>query len=155
MGPFAGFSAVHLRYHFVFSYSIHIILRQKKLSDIKNDFINNMTHEFKTPLATISLAVDAINSPLVLQDEQRVKHYTGIIREENRRMNGQVEKVLQAALLDKHELNLKPEELDLHEVIEHAVDNVTLLVEEKQGRITKRLEADNALLPATMYTWSM
>lgn len=130
---------------FVFSYSIHIILRQKKLSDIKNDFINNMTHEFKTPLATISLAVDAINSPLVLQDEQRVKHYTGIIREENRRMNGQVEKVLQAALLDKHELNLKPEELDLHEVIEHAVDNVTLLVEEKQGRITKRLEADNAL----------
>ena len=126
---------------FVFSYSIHIIFRQKKLSEIKNDFINNMTHEFKTPIATISLAVDAINNPAVISDQQRVKQYTGIIRDENKRMNSQVEKVLQAALLDKRELNLKMDAVNLHEVITHAVENISLMVEEQQGSISTRLEA--------------
>ncbi len=127
---------------FVFSYSVHIIFTQKKLSEIKNDFINNMTHEFKTPIATISLAVDAINNPAVISDQQRVKQYTGIIRDENKRMNSQVEKVLQAALLDKRELNLKMDAVNLHEVIAHAVENISLMVQEQEGNITTRLEAD-------------
>lgn len=126
---------------FVFSYSIHIILRQKKLSEIKNDFINNMTHEFKTPIATISLAVDAINNPMVLEHQDRIKHYTGIIRDENKRMHSQVEKVLQAALLDKKELTIKRELVDMHEVIQHAVDNISLMVQEKGGQIQSQLQA--------------
>jgi len=131
---------------FVFSYSIHIIIRQKKLSEIKNDFINNMTHEFKTPIATISLAVDAINNKTIVGDPDKVKHFTGIIRDENKRMNSQVEKVLQAALLDKRELNLNKEELDIHDIIQHAVDNISLMVQEKEGYITTNLDAGNCIV---------
>ena len=87
-----------------FAITIFMILRQKKLSDIKSDFINNMTHELKTPIATVSLAVDSINSPKIINEEKEVRYYTGIIREEIRRMNKQVENVLRMSLLDKHEL---------------------------------------------------
>lgn len=129
---------------FVFSYSIHVIIRQKKLSEIKNDFINNMTHEFKTPIATISLATDAISNQSVLSDPDKVRHFTGIIRDENKRMNGQVEKVLQAALLDKKELNLKVDEVDMSEVIKTATDNISLMVKEKDGSVSIRQDAANA-----------
>ena len=125
----------------VFSYTMVILFRQKKLSEIKNDFINNMTHEFKTPLATISLAVDAVNNPIILQDEQKVKYYTGIIRDENKRMNSQVEKVLQMALLDKNQISLSKEDIDLHEIIYRAVENISLQVEEKKGSIETELSA--------------
>jgi two-component system phosphate regulon sensor histidine kinase PhoR len=86
------------------------LLRQKKMSEIKNDFINNMTHEFKTPIATISLAVDAIRNEKVLESREKLSYFSGIIKEENRRMNKQVETILQAALTDREELqlNLKP-----------------------------------------------
>ena len=126
----------------VFSYTIYIIFRQKKISEIKTDFINNMTHEFKTPLATISLAVDAINNPQIVTNENRVKHYTQIIREENRRMNGQVEKVLQMALLDKHQIKLSNDEVDMHDIIARAVENISIQVEEKGGKISTELNAD-------------
>jgi two-component system phosphate regulon sensor histidine kinase PhoR len=93
-----------------FYVTVSALLRQKKLSEIKNDFINNMTHEFKTPLATISLAVDALRNEKVVQDREKSAYFTGIIKEENRRMNKQVETILQASLLDRQEqqLNLKP-----------------------------------------------
>lgn len=126
----------------VFTYTVVILFRQKKLSEIKNDFINNMTHEFKTPLATISLAVDAVNNPMILKDEQKVKYYTNIIREENKRMNGQVEKVLQMALLDKNQISLSKDEIDMHEIIYRAVENISILVEEKGGTIETELNAD-------------
>lgn len=125
----------------VFSYTMVILFRQKKLSEIKNDFINNMTHEFKTPLATISLAVDAVNNPMILQDQQKVKYYTGIIREENKRMNSQVEKVLQMALLDKNQISLSKDDIDLHEIIHRAVENISLQVTEKEGRVETELAA--------------
>ncbi|MBK8710829.1 MAG: sensor histidine kinase, partial [Niastella sp.] len=89
-----------------FYLTIRTLLRQKKLSEIKNDFINNMTHEFKTPLATISLAVDALKNEKVVGDREKSNYFTGIIKEENRRMNKQVETILQAALLDKQEVQL-------------------------------------------------
>lgn len=128
----------------VFYFTVHILFRQKKLSEIKNDFINNMTHEFKTPLATISLAVDAINNPMILQDGGRVKHYTQIIKQENRRMNSHVEKVLQMALLDKNQINISKDRIDMHDIIQRAVDNISLLVHEKGGSITTSLDAHNA-----------
>ncbi len=127
----------------VFYYTVLILFRQKKLSEIKNDFINNMTHEFKTPLATISLAVDAVNNPLILQDQNKIKHYTHIIKEENKRMNSQVEKVLQMALLDKNQINVSNDDIDIHDIIYRAVENISIQVEEKDGRIITELAAEN------------
>lgn len=128
---------------FSFGYTINVIFRQKKLSEMKTDFINNMTHEFKTPIATISLAVDSINSPMVSEDPQRVKRFAGIIREENRRMNNQVEKVLQIALLDRNDFSLKMSEVNMHEVITNAVRNIGLQVEKRGGTVRMELNAKN------------
>ena len=91
-----------------FFITIRTLLKQKKLSEIKSDFINNMTHEFKTPLATISLAVDALKNEKVKSDVEKTGYFTGIIKEENKRMNKQVETILQAALLDKQEIPRAP-----------------------------------------------
>ncbi len=126
---------------FGFSYTINALFRQKKLSDIKTDFINNMTHEFKTPIATISLAVDSIVNPRIISDQQRIAHYSGIIRDENRRMNAQVEKVLQMALLDRNEIRLNREQLDIHHIIQTAVDAISIQVENKGGQIITELNA--------------
>jgi signal transduction histidine kinase len=124
-----------------FSYTVHALFRQKKLSDIKTDFINNMTHEFKTPIATISLAVDAINNPRIIGDQARIAQYTGIIRDENKRMNAQVEKVLQMALLDRNEVKLNKERLDMHQIIQTAVEAMAIQIENNNGRIVTDLRA--------------
>ena len=99
---------------FAFFLTVRALLKQKKLSEIKSDFINNMTHEFKTPLATISLAVDALKNEKVQGDAEKMDYFTGIIKEENKRMNKQVETILQAALLDKQEVQLNLKELYTH-----------------------------------------
>ncbi len=118
-----------------FVYAIRVIIRQKALSDIKNDFINNMTHEFKTPLATVSLAVEALQDPdLVNQDKFR-NRYLGIIKDENKRLVSQVEKVLQAAALDKNEFKLKIESINLSELLQSTVDHIGLQVENRGGKI--------------------
>ncbi|MEO8821082.1 MAG: histidine kinase dimerization/phospho-acceptor domain-containing protein, partial [Ginsengibacter sp.] len=93
-----------------FFITIRALLRQKKLSEIKTDFINNMTHEFKTPIATISLAVDALKNEKVLKDKTKMEYFSGIIKDENKRMNKQVEIILEAALMDKQQVqvNLVP-----------------------------------------------
>jgi two-component system, OmpR family, phosphate regulon sensor histidine kinase PhoR len=116
-----------------FFITVRTLLRQKKLSEIKNDFINNMTHEFKTPLATISLAVDALKNEKVIYDKEKSSYFTGIIKEENKRMNKQVETILQAALLEKQEVQLNLKKLSAHELINAALNNITLQVEEKEG----------------------
>jgi len=120
---------------FCFIYAIKVIIRQKALSKIKNDFINNMTHEFKTPLATVSLAVEALQDPeLSTQDKFRTR-YLGIIKDENKRLVSQVEKVLQAAALDKKDFQLKIEKIDLTELLESTVDHISLQVENRGGKI--------------------
>ena len=125
-----------------FFLTIRTLLRQKKLSEIKNDFINNMTHEFKTPLATISLAVDALRNEKVSVDKEKSNYFTGIIKEENKRMNKQVETILQAALLDKQEVNLNLAKLSAHQLIRTAINNISLPVQEKGGELQVNLDAE-------------
>ncbi len=129
-----------------FYLTVHTMLRQKKMSEIKNDFINNMTHEFKTPIATISLAVDAIKNEKVQRDVQKLLYFSSIIKEENQRMNRQVETILKSALMDRQEvqLNLKP--LHVHQIIRDVADNFILRLQEKLGSLETDLKATNDLI---------
>lgn len=131
-----------------FFLTIRTMLRQKKMSEIKNDFINNMTHEFKTPIATISLAVDALRNQKVMDDKQKMSFFSDIIKEENQRMNRQVETILKSALMDRQEvqLNLKP--LHVHQVVQDVADNFILRMQEKQGDLQLNLNATDDLIEA-------
>lgn len=131
-----------------FFITLRSLLKQKKLSEIKSDFINNMTHEFKTPLATISLAVDALKNDKVKENPEKAQYFTNIIKEENKRMNKQVETILQAALLDKQEVQLNLKKLPAHDMITTALNNITLQVEEKGGTLEVQLNAEKDLLLA-------
>ena len=124
-----------------FAYTIQVIFRQKKLSEMKTDFINNMTHEFKTPIATINLALDSIKNPKIIDDKEKVKRYLQMIREENKRMHAQVENVLRISKLEKNELSISKERISLHDLIENAISHVELIVEDKQGHIETELMA--------------
>ena len=118
-----------------FASTIHYMLKQKKLSEMKNDFINNMTHEFKTPISTISLAVDSITHPKIIKDETQINHFADIIRKENLRMNKQVESVLTTALGEKNELDFDQSKIDLNELLQKI-----------PSRMKLQLEANNAIL---------
>ncbi|OEK02971.1 hypothetical protein BFP97_16210 [Roseivirga sp. 4D4] len=131
-----------------FAYAIMVILRQKKLSEIKNDFVNNMTHEFKTPIATVSLATEALQDDDIKGNKAIVDRYVQVIRDENKRLGLQVEKVLQIASLDKKDFKLKFEQADLHDIIEKALVNINILVEKRGGQITSQLLASNPLVEA-------
>lgn len=124
-----------------FGVTVSALLRQKKLSEIKTDFINNMTHEFKTPLATISLAVDALRNEKVMQNAEKMNYFSGIIKEENKRMNKHVETILQAALLDRQELKLEMKSVHINELVQKVVNNYHLQIEDKQGKIELHLDA--------------
>lgn len=118
-----------------YSSALSQLIKQRQISQIKTDFINNMTHEFKTPIATINLALDAIKNPKIINDTEKVNRYLQMIRDENKRMNAQVENVLQISKLDKNELDLKKERLQLHDLIEEAMTHVELMVEDRNGYI--------------------
>ena len=124
--------------------SIVVMIRQKKISDIKTDFINNMTHEFKTPIATISIAADSINNPRVISEPDTIKNFTKIIKEENNRMNTRVEQVLQMALLDSRDFRLRPGLVNMNTLIERVVDHFKLQIEKRNGTVVVNLEAANA-----------
>ena len=131
-----------------FFLTIRALLRQKKLSEIKSDFINNMTHEFKTPLATISLAVDALKNEKVVSNPEKSGYFIDIIKEENKRMNKQVETILQAALLDRKEVQLNLKITSFHQLINNAVKNVSLPLQEKNGTIELHLDAQTDMIMA-------
>ncbi|GLR18640.1 sensor histidine kinase [Portibacter lacus] len=128
---------------FCFSYTIYVILRQKQVSEMKTDFINNMTHEFKTPIATISLAADSINSPKISSNPDKVRRFSNIIKEENNRMLSQVEKVLQMAVLDKRDFSLNLTEINIHSLIRQAAEHGKLQLQRKEGTISLNLDAEN------------
>lgn len=125
----------------LFYYSITTIFRQKQLSEIKNDFISNMTHELKTPISTISLACEVLGDEDISKTKERTDRYLTMIKEENKRLGLLVESVLQTALLDKGNFKLKPVNVDLHEVILQAIGNVQLSVDKKDGEISVDLRA--------------
>lgn len=131
-----------------FFITIRALINQKKLSEIKSDFINNMTHEFKTPLATISLAVDALKNEKVINDRSKMDYFSGIIKDENKRMNKQVETILQAALLDKQEVQLNVSELHAHSLIQAALNNIQLPLAAKDGQLIVKLDAANDCIMA-------
>lgn len=131
-----------------FYLTVRTMLRQKKLGEIKNDFINNMTHEFKTPIATISLAVDAMKNEKVLTDRTKIGYFSNIIKEENQRMNRQVETILKASQLEKQEIELNLKPVHMHVIIKDVADNFALQLEEKKGRAELLLNAENDLTNA-------
>ncbi len=131
-----------------FYLTVRTMLRQKKLAKIKNDFINNMTHEFKTPIATISLAVDAMKNEKVLEDREKMSYFSGIIKEENQRMNRQVETILKASQLERQEVDLAMKPVHIHEIIKDVVDNFTLQLEDRKGKVELSLNASNDLIEA-------
>jgi two-component system, OmpR family, phosphate regulon sensor histidine kinase PhoR len=132
----------------VFYSSVSTMLKQKKLANIKNDFINNMTHEFKTPISTISLAVEVMKDSEVKKDDNKMNRYLNIIQDENRRLGTQVEKVLQMALLDKGEVKLRLGSVDVHETIEQVLTNLSVQIEQKNGIVNLELEAENPAIEA-------
>ncbi len=129
-----------------FFLTVKTILKQKRVTEIKNDFINNMTHEFKTPLATISIAVDAVNNPKVRYDDEKFNYYSAIIKEENNKMNSHVEKVLQMALIDKGNIHLSLSNIDIHALIEQAIDNHKLLIKNKNAEILVGFDAKHSII---------
>jgi len=129
-----------------FALSIFYILRQKKISEMKSDFINNMTHEFKTPIATISVATDSITNEKVVRDPERIKYFAGMIKKENARMNLQVEDILTIARLDRKDFEFNWEAIDSHELIKDAVQGIILQVEKRGGKIETHLDAKNSII---------
>lgn len=118
-----------------YSSALNQLIKQRQISEIKTDFINNMTHEFKTPIATINLALDAIKNPKIIDDREKTTRYLQMIRDENKRMHAQVENVLRISKLEKKELEIAKESNDIHEILEDATEHVNLIVEDRQGTI--------------------
>lgn len=124
-----------------FGSTLYHIQKQKKMSDVKSDFINNMTHEFKTPIATIGLAADSLESPKVIGLEKPTLYYLDIIRQENKRMNNQVERVLQMALIEQGKLQIDLQETDVHGIIKNCIKVVELSAQKKDGKISSSFRA--------------
>lgn len=129
-----------------FYYTINTIHKQKRYTQIKNDFIGNMTHEFKTPISTIALAGEMLGDTTVTKTPEKMERFVKMIQEENKRLGVLVESILQTAVLDKGDFKLKRSEFDLHEVISSAIDKVRLLVEQKNGKLDAVLSAENSIL---------
>jgi len=131
-----------------FMFTIYIIFRQKKVAELKNDFINNMTHEFKTPISTKSLAAQMLNDASVAKSPQMLQHVTGIINDETKRLRFQVEKVLQISLFDQQKATMKTRELDVNELVNGVVNTFALKVEKNGGTIISQLNATDAIVLA-------
>ncbi|MEE9407229.1 MAG: HAMP domain-containing sensor histidine kinase [Polaribacter sp.] len=124
-----------------FSSSLYQLIRQKKISEIKTDFINNMTHEFKTPIATINLALDSIKNPKIINDNEKVLRYVQMIRDENKRMHSQVENVLRISRLEKNQLDISKEAIDMHDIIEDSIMHTSLLIDDRKGTVETHFKA--------------
>jgi two-component system phosphate regulon sensor histidine kinase PhoR len=133
---------------FVFWYSLNVILKQKKLAIVKNDFINNMTHELKTPISTISLACEVLKDRDIPKSEERLGHYVDVINEENKRLGVLVENVLQSAVWDRPDFKLNKTELDVHEIILSIASRFDVQVDAREGRIDVDFGANDPFVEA-------
>ena len=133
---------------FSFIYTVMVIYRQKKVSLMKNDFVNNMTHEFKTPIATVSLASEMLLRAEVQSNGERIKKYAQIIYDENARLKNQVEQVLQIAVLDKGQFRVRKKEVDVHQLLDQTISNSEIFVLERNGEIKKVYSAARSKIRA-------
>jgi two-component system phosphate regulon sensor histidine kinase PhoR len=133
---------------FSFWYTVISMFKQKRLSEMKTDFVNNMTHEFKTPISTISLASEMLLRPNVYESSDKTKKYANIIFDENTRLENQVERVLQISILDKGDMKIRPKEIDIHNIIQKVVDHSKLGLKKRNGKITVELKAENSIVMA-------
>jgi two-component system phosphate regulon sensor histidine kinase PhoR len=131
---------------FIYLLSVLSIIRQKKLSAMKTDFINNMTHEFKTPITTIGIAADSISKDDVIKDEDRIRFFSKMIIKENQRLNENVERILQAARFDRKELYFRFQDVQVHDLINEAIQGILIQVEKRGGRIVAKLDAVNPVI---------
>ncbi|MDF0705971.1 sensor histidine kinase [Flagellimonas okinawensis] len=127
-----------------YSSAIYQLIKQKRISEIKSDFINNMTHEFKTPIATINLAVEAIRNPKSIEDKEKVLRYLGMIRDENKRMHAQVENVLRISKLEKNQLDISKDRVNMHDIITDAIAHIELIVQDRGGYVNAHLDAERS-----------
>ncbi len=149
MGPLMAASIIFMIIIVIsFAYTIYTIISQKRFASLLVNFINNMTHEFKTPISTVSLASEAISRPEVISDSDKVARYNSMIQSENHRMRGQVEKILQMAVLEEGDYELKLESIDVHRVIDKAIANIALQVENRHGQVECNLGAENSIIRA-------
>ena len=148
MGIWSFSSVVLLIVILFFGYTLFVILKQKRLSEIQKDFINNMTHEFKTPISTIAVSTEVLKDPNIVHQPERLLNYTTIIEKENTRLKQQVERVLQMARLDKEDIGLKKELVDVHQIILDTIKNTSMALHEKNGSISCALNASRHTLEA-------
>ncbi len=135
----------------VFSGTVQLLLRQKKLTELKNDLINNITHEFKTPISTISLACEALNEPELLEKQSNIFRYTKMIKSENDRLTTLVESLLNTAALEKGNYYLNKSDLDLHEVIQAAAEKFKIIADKKEIKIETSLTSENYMISADKF----
>lgn len=140
------FSIVLLLVILFFAYTIWTISKHRRLSEIKNDFINNMTHEFKTPISTIALSSEVLLKDNIFENKERFKHYVRIIHEENKRLKGHVESVLQVALFDNKKIGFNKKELNINEILQNVSKNMQLRVDEKGGILKVDFLANNPII---------
>ena len=151
MGIWSFSSIVLLLVITFFAYTLFVILKQKRLSEIQKDFINNMTHEFKTPIATIAVSTEVLKDPGIVHQPERLKNYAGIIEKENVRLKQQVERVLQMARLDKEDIGLKREHVDVHQLIRDSIMHHATALQERKGVINAELRATQFLANADKF----
>ena len=129
-----------------FAYTLSIIFKQKKISEMKTDFINNMTHEFKTPVATIMIASESLRDPEISDDKKRVNRLANIIYDENVRLGNHIERVLNIAKLEKEDLKIEKTDVHLNNIVEDVVDSMYLRIDKVNGKLTKELYAEKDLV---------
>lgn len=131
-----------------FGWTLNNLNKHKAVSAMKSDFINNMTHELKTPIATIGLAADALRDPDITASKERVNRFVSVIKDENTRLGTQVERVLQAARLERGEIALSKSEFDVHDCISSVVESLSLQIGANGGEISTDFRADNSIIVA-------
>lgn len=133
-----------------FTVSVQSLLKQKRLTKIKTDFFNNMTHEFKTPISTISMASEMLLNPEILNHPLKVKKYVKVIFDENFRLSNQVEKILQISMIDQGEMVLKKRDVNIHKVLDMIVANKKMIIKQRKGKIVSTYKAENSIVFADM-----
>jgi two-component system phosphate regulon sensor histidine kinase PhoR len=133
---------------FCFVYTLRTVFKQKHFADSLTQFINNMTHEFKTPVSTIALAGEALKNPMVVQDQNKIQRYSAIIQDETQRMRSQVEKILQMAVLEEGDYEINISRVDIHEMLAEAAQNFALQIEKRKGEIIRQFNATQTIIEA-------